>query len=288
MSANPAPSPLERRLIFVVGKGGVGKSTVAGALAQMLAWRGKRVLLAQAGGPAPAPRSLPLLPVDGEAAMAEYLALNLPGRFLARRVVRSRLYRRFVAVAPGLKELMAVGKLAHEERRRDTWDAVVVDCPATGHGLELLRMPAAAHDAFRAGRIQWEAERVLGALRDPARTAVCLVTLPEELPVRETLDAIAELERLELPLGVLFVNRVHDAPLAAEEIPAAPAGAPPEVVAALRCAREEAARTARDRAHVARLRAAVALPTVLLPNLYAERFGDAERAALAARLAGAA
>ncbi len=284
----------ERRVLFVVGKGGVGKSTVAALLAVALAERGKRVLLAQMGpgrrlgevlgvaestdAPAEVFRGLCFLTIDGESALSEYLGLVLPVKRVQRMVVSSKLYRHFVAAAPGLKELMTVGKIWYEEQlesgRGRKWDAIVVDAPATGHSLQYLRMPAAAHEAFGPGLVRREARKVLDLLEDPARTAVCPVTTAEEMPVNETREMYAQLcDHLKMPLGVLFVNRVHTAPLAPDEVPTAPAGASSLLVDVLRCGREEAGWAAINAHYLRRLRAAVPMPTVELPFLCCEEFG---------------
>jgi anion-transporting ArsA/GET3 family ATPase len=283
-----------RRVLFVVGKGGVGKSTVATALAVSFAEEGKHVLLAQMessrrlaefldlpttdAGMVEALPNLCVLTVDGESALSEYLGLVLPVRRVQRMVVESKLYHHFVAAAPGLKELMTVGKIWYEEQLRvhgrPKWDVIVVDAPATGHVLQYLRMPSAAAEAFGPGLVRREAQKVMELLADPERTAVCPVTTAEEMPVNETTEMYQQLrERLHMPLGVLFVNRVHGAPLAPVDVPAAPAGAAPLVADVLRCAREETGWTAINRRYLERLRAAVPMPTVLLPFLFAEEFG---------------
>lgn len=287
----------ERRVLFVVGKGGVGKSTVAALLAVALAQRGKRVLLAQMGpgrrlgevlgvdggtdAPAEVFPGLCFLTIDGEAALGEYLGLVLPVKRVHKMVVGSKLYRHFVAAAPGLKELMTVGKIWYEEQlesaRGRKWDAIVVDAPATGHSLQYLRMPAAAHEAFGPGLVRREARKVLDLLTDPARTAVCPVTTAEEMPVNETTEMYTQLrERLHMPLGVLFVNRVHRAPLAPEDVPVAASDATPLVADVLRCGREEAGWAAINAQYMGRLRAEVAMPTVELPFLFCEEFGLSE------------
>ncbi|HEY2385915.1 MAG TPA: ArsA family ATPase [Candidatus Binatia bacterium] len=287
----------ERRVLFVVGKGGVGKSTVAALLAVALAERGKRVLLAQMGpgrrlgevlgvdggtdAPAEVFPGLCFLTIDGETALSEYLGLVLPVKRVHKMVVASKLYHHFVAAAPGLKELMTVGKIWYEEQletaRGKKWDAIVVDAPATGHSLQYLRMPAAAAEAFGAGLVQREARKVLDLLHDPVRTAVCPVTTAEEMPVNETGEMYAALrERLRIPLGVLFVNRVHTAPLAPDAVPPAADGLPPLVADVLRCGREEAGWAAINAHYLARLRADVPMPTVELPFLFCEEFGLGE------------
>jgi anion-transporting ArsA/GET3 family ATPase len=292
-----------RRVLFVVGKGGVGKSTVATALAVTLAEQGKCVLLAQmepsqrlaellgvpgdGEGAVEALPGLHVLTVDGESALSEYLGLVLPVRRVQRMVVESKLYHHFVAAAPGIKELMTIGKIWYEEqlvtKGRPKWDVIVVDAPATGHVLQYLRMPSAAAEAFGPGLVRREAQKVMALLVDPRRTAVCPVTTAEEMPVNETTEMYEQLrDRLRMPLGVLFVNRVHAAPLAPDDVPASPADATPLVADVLRCAREEAGWTAINRRYLGRLRESVPMPTVVLPFLFAEEFGlDEVRALLA-------
>lgn len=283
-----------RRVLFVVGKGGVGKSTVATALAVAAAEQGKRVLLAQmepsrrlaellgvTGDREGAVETLPglhVMTVDGESALSEYLGLVLPVRRVQRMVVESKLYHHFVAAAPGLKELMTIGKIWYEEqlttKTGPKWDLIVVDAPATGHVLQYLRMPSAAAETFGPGLVRREAQKVTELLVDPARTAVCPVTTAEEMPVNETTEMYQQLrERLRMPLGVLFVNRVHDAPLAVDALPAERSDVSPLVRDVLRCAREEAGWAAINRRYLERLRTTVPMPTVVLPFLFAEEFG---------------
>lgn len=299
----PVTTPLlERRLHFVVGKGGVGKTTIAAALAEILARQGRRTLAIEmdvagrlpvmlgAPGPARVPEAVAanlfVLSLDGQAALEEYLGLVIPVRRLLSTVFASRIYQYFVAAAPGLKELMTIGKIwfeaTREEHGRPVWDAVVVDAPATGHGLQYLRMPRAARETFGAGLVQREATRVAALLEDARTTAVHLVTLAEEMPVAETLETQAQLrEVLHLPQGWVIVNRMHyrqfdDALL--RRLAEGSVRLPPEDAALVRCvlerASEESGWAAINAHYLGRLRAALAgVPVVELPFLFVEEFG---------------
>jgi hypothetical protein len=274
-------SPLDRRVLFVTGKGGVGKSTVAAALARARVRRGKKPLLVRlsAAWPAPPPEGVTTIDVQGVAALSEYLETEALPPNLARRVTRSAFYRQFVGAAPGLSDLMAVGKILHEARRftgnAPTWDGVIVDTPASGHIVEVLRMPRSAAGVF-GGLVRREAQRLVLELCDPATTAVLPVALAEELAVNETLELVPSLARLGLPLGPTIVNRLHGAPLAPDAVPVAPPHAPPIVVATLRAARAEAGWAAVNDRQVRRLVAGLPSLPVLLPFLFAERIGAAE------------
>jgi len=291
-------SLLERRLHFVVGKGGVGKTTVASALALGFVRRGKRTLAVDmdAGGRlaavlAGAPELGGLLrvqSVDGRAALEEYLGLIIPVKRLLASIFSSRIYQYFVAAAPGLKELMTVGKIWYEatrqERGRPVWDAIVVDAPATGHSLQYLRMPQAARETFGVGLVQREATKITELLRDARTTAVHLVTLAEEMPVAETLESREQLRSLGLPLGHVIVNRLHrrhfDGALL-ERLRAAAQAAPAAERALLGCVAERAVEETGwseiNATYIARLHAELRdVPTIELPFLFVEEFGRAE------------
>jgi anion-transporting ArsA/GET3 family ATPase len=293
-ASSPA-GPLDRRLHFVVGKGGVGKTTVAAALALTLVRRGRRTLAVEmdAGGRlaavlAGAPevgKRLQVVAVDGRAALEEYLGLIIPVKRLLATIFSSRIYQYFVAAAPGLKELMTVGKIWYEATReeagRPVWDAVVVDAPATGHSLQYLRMPQAARETFGVGLVQREATRIVELLQDARTTAVHVVTLAEEMPVTETLEARAQLiDVLHLPLGHVIVNRLHRRQFergVIERLRATPASERPLLACVAERAAEETGWSEINATYLTRLRAGIGdAPTIELPFLFVEEFGRAE------------
>ncbi len=302
-------------LQFVVGKGGVGKSTLTAALALEAAGRGLRTLVIEFGGhggvarlfgiddPAPgvpsvvAPR-VTALSLEGDEALAEYLRLVVPIKRVLSAVFSSRLYRVFVAGAPGLKELMTVGKVWYEADRRlgdgePVWQRIFVDAGASGHSLQYLQMPAAAAATFKTGLVHREAVRVQSMLVDPERTCVHVVAIPEELPVTEAGQIVGKLRGpVGLPLGTLFVNRCRAL---------APRGAPQAVASLGRLDLPEPERSlvevARDAAEaaleweqvqeaaIARLEQETGLRAERLPLLVREEFALREAGELAGLLA---
>jgi anion-transporting ArsA/GET3 family ATPase len=291
---------------LVVGKGGVGKSVVAASLALSRLAKGSRVLVmefdgpgglsrlfgAKAGKPGRAVEVRPglfLAVAQGEAALGEYLELVIPIRRLLEVVFSSELYRHFVAAAPGLKELMAVGKVWYEFQRVGAdglpqWNAVVVDAGASGHSLQYLAMPKAAAAAFASGFVHRESVRVAALLQDPNKTAVHVVTTAEEMPTAEATEIISQLRgRLGLPLGRLYVNRCLGAPPAGaaeavDLLAQAPVrGAMSSLVDSLR--RALALWEAQEKA-VCELESRTGIKAVRLPFLASEKFGPAQLKAL--------
>jgi anion-transporting ArsA/GET3 family ATPase len=232
---------------------------------------------------------------EGGAALAEYLERVVRLGPTLDKVFAHPLYRSFVAAAPGVKELMVIGKVRDElllqkVGSRPRWDVVVVDAGASGHALEYLRMPAAARDTFRSGRVHREARRVHALLADAVRTAVHVVTTAEQMPLAEALESIRRLrEELRLPVGRAIVNRCFDPPPVGFDAALARLERLP-VECTARGVRDSLVAVARRRlAHVRlqervidELRQATGAEPLALPRLVHERLGVGELTELAA------
>ncbi|HEY2486945.1 MAG TPA: ArsA family ATPase [Candidatus Binataceae bacterium] len=226
----------ERRLIVVLGKGGVGKSTTSAALATCAARQGIRTLLMETDSRAPVAgtlgveRSFKPVPVragfstmvlEGGHALDEYLALVLPARAVLKAVFASRLYQFFVQAAPGLRELMMLGKVCYELSPKDhraRWDLVVVDAPASGQALSLLKMPTAARATFGASVVGQEAENIERTLHDRKLCAIVEVTTPETLAVSELLETQKALAAMDFPPAAIFLNRAATTDFSAGDV----------------------------------------------------------------------
>jgi anion-transporting ArsA/GET3 family ATPase len=226
------PSLLDHRLVVVTGKGGTGKTAVAATLSEAARRKGKRVLLAETAAiesiaglfeKEPQPLGyqgrelrpgLHALRIDPHAALAEYLGLQTGLRSLAERMLHTETFQQLLEAAPGWRELIILGKIWHLEQKRDRsgqprYDLVVVDAPATGHGLTFLDVPRVVQQAVRAGPLTRHASWVEALVHDRSRTLLLPVTLPEELPVLETHELI-ERARGDIDIAVdrIIVNRV--------------------------------------------------------------------------------
>ncbi|HVP01104.1 MAG TPA: ArsA-related P-loop ATPase [Solirubrobacteraceae bacterium] len=293
------------QLIVVTGKGGVGKTTVATALAVAAARRGLRTIVAEVaarddvsrtlgGEHAARDREVELafgvhhISIEPEEAMHEYLVDQLPSRTLAAVLVESRTFTYLVAATPGMRELLTIGKvweLAQEQRRRRgdrPYDVVILDAPATGHGIATLTAPHTFAKAARVGRIARQASTIDALVTDPRRTAVVAVARPEEMPVNETLQLRGALEdQVGLPLTLAVVNRVTPGRFTAAEVRTlAGCAQGPAVRAVLRSQQRSRA----QRAQVARLRRGLACPVVSLRDLFYPALDSDSIAALAGEL----
>jgi anion-transporting ArsA/GET3 family ATPase len=280
---------LDKRLVFVTGKGGVGKTTVAACLARVAARRGKRVIVCEVAAEETGHDEVELAPgihsiaVDPEQAMHEYLTDQVGGA-LSKVMTSSRVFTYLAAAAPGLRELLLIGKvwdLAQLDQRRtgDTpYDLVILDAPATGHALGLLRTPRTFRDVARVGPISRQAGHIDAFLTNPELTGIVAVAAPEEMPVNETIDFIAALDdEMHLRPDAVVVNGVYpdrfrDTEMAAIE--AADAESP-----RLRAAVTTYRRARHHRNQVRRLRRRA--PALTLPFLFEADLDDRSLDALA-------
>lgn len=216
---------LDRRVVIVLGKGGVGKSSLSAALAVAAERRGARVLVMECDPRAPIASTYAMPPafepsdvsgfhlmvLDGRHALEEYLRIVVPGRLLLKAVFSSRLYQFFVQAAPGLRELMALGKIYYEANRKPSdskrWDLIILDAPASGEALSLLKMPTAARATFGDSIVGKEARNIATMLASRDQCAIIQVTTADGLAVSETIETHAELSKLGLPPAAIFFNR---------------------------------------------------------------------------------
>lgn len=229
----------ERRFVFITGKGGVGKTTVAAATALALSRQGKRVLLTSCDakeristmlGTAPltpeiteiAPRlfGVKILP---ESSMREYGEMILKSRVAYKAVFENRYTRGFFRGVPGLYEWAMLGKAWFHSTETmadgsNRFDTVLFDAPATGHGLDMLRVPKIIREVVPPGILRRDAERAWTMFQNPDLSGVMVVTIPEDMPTNETLELLDAVQgELGLPVARLVVNMVMGTLFSAEE-----------------------------------------------------------------------
>jgi anion-transporting ArsA/GET3 family ATPase len=291
-------SLLDRRLVVVTGKGGVGRTTVAAALALLGARRGKRTVVCEV---AEQERLAALFGVAGVGheerelapdvhavsvhpgrAKAEWLRYQLKSDTLAGVLGGSRLFQYLTAAAPGLSELVTIGKvwdLAQLERRTSgsVFDLAIVDAPPTGHGLAMLRAPATYASVARVGPISRQARIIDEFLRDRASTGVLVVALPEEMPVNETIEFERRLaDELAMAVDRVIVNGMYPQRFSGEEarrLRSLDGRGSPAASAALRAALAEHERARGQRSQLRRLRRQIAAPVATLPYLFEPQLG---------------
>ncbi len=304
----------EKRLLIVTGKGGVGKSVLSAALGHIASRRGKNVLIVEMDAQdrlgdlfetervtdkiAPLRENVSAINLAPRTVLEDFFRSHVKVKAVYGPILDSRLFNYFFEAAPALRELVCLGKVYKlvEDRSwwsaRPRWDLIVFDAPSTGHGLGLLDVPESASHILL-GSLKASALKIQEMFRDPAITALNIVTLPEEMPVNEAVMLHeGARDKLAMPFGYLFLNTVFPERLSADEareLDAAPegalddaaraafgaegAGAASGLRAAVHFERERAALTSRYRKEV---RERIDLPCVEVPYIFTERFGFAE------------
>jgi anion-transporting ArsA/GET3 family ATPase len=291
------PGLYDKRLLFVTGKGGVGKSTVSIALGLAAAARGKRTIVCEVSAQENASRvfkqgsvgfnevkvaeNLWAISIDPDESLREYLLLQLKVRAVRDLLFRSRLFNYLAAATPGLKEMVTIGKvweLAQPHRKVKKgreYDLVIVDAPATGHGVGFLQTPRTFAGIARVGPIHSQAQELDRYITDHATTGAVIVSLPEEMPVNES----AALERqLTQEVGVevdrVYMNAMYPQRFSDEEaaklerVLEITEGAPH---AAARAAVSQHRRADSQRDQLGRLERGVSSPIKTLPFIFRPR-----------------
>jgi len=308
-----APALLDKHLLYVTGKGGVGKTTVSAALGLAAAAHGRRTIICEVAAQERVSRAfaregvqrevevelaenLWAISIDPNLALQEWLSKQLGGGPAVRLLARSSAFQYFVAAAPGARELITIGKvwelaqLERWDRHNRTYDLVIVDAPSSGHGLAMLTTPRTFGEIARVGPIKRQATKITEMLSDPARTGYVAVALAEEMPVNETRELGAKLEHaVGLGLDSVIVNGLYPERYTnadAERLRATAAdGLDPEALGALRAALAEHERARAQRTHVRRLKKEARAPVVTLPFLFEPEVGLPEYERLAAEIA---
>jgi anion-transporting ArsA/GET3 family ATPase len=304
------PEMLEKRLLFVTGKGGVGKSTVAASLGLAAAARGKRTIVCEIGSQehtsglfnraqvgfheVQLEDNLWTISIDPDESMREYVLLQLKVRAMRDLLFRSRVFTYLTAATPGLKELVTIGKiwelaqLDRKVRKGRKYDLVIVDAPATGHGIGFLQTPRTFANIARVGPIHAQAQELDRFITNHASTGTAIVSLPEEMPVNETASLERELrEEIGVSVDRVYMNALYPERFSngeAERLEGERPQATGAVREALRAAVSEHRRARSQRAQLARLRRRVSTPVTTLPFIFQPELGVDDARELAARL----
>jgi anion-transporting ArsA/GET3 family ATPase len=293
------PDPLDKRLVFVTGKGGVGKSTVALALGLTAARRGKRTIVCEVASQEHTSRvfrraevgfhevemrdNLWTISIDPDHSLREYLTIQAPVRAMGEMLSRSRVFTYLTTATPGLKELVTIGKvweLSQPDRRvrkGRKYDLVLVDAPATGHGIGFLQTPRTFAAIARVGPIRSQAEALDRYITDHRRTGAVIVALPEEMPVNESELLERELsDRIGVSVDRAYMNGMYPERFSESEARSLEAVADSVdrgARAAVRAALRERRRAIAHRAQLERLRSLVRAPVEALPFIFEPELG---------------
>jgi anion-transporting ArsA/GET3 family ATPase len=302
---------LDKRLVIVTGKGGVGKSTVALALGLASAERGRKTIVCEVSAQERLSRAfhradvgfhevemaknLWAISIDPDESMREYVLLQLKVKAMRDLLFRSRIFNYLAAATPGLRELVTIGKiweLALDDRKVKKgrrYDTVIVDAPATGHGVGFLQTPRTFANVARVGPIASQAETLDRFITDQRRTGVAIVALPEEMPVNETATLEHDLvEEVGVSVDRIYLNGLYPERFSAQDeaaIEAAFDQAEGTARGALRAALSQRRRSVAQREQLARLEERCEAPVTSLPFLFSPEINQPELRTLAEALA---
>jgi anion-transporting ArsA/GET3 family ATPase len=304
------PDLLDKRLVFVTGKGGVGKSTVSIALGLAAARAGKRTIVCEVSSQENASRvfhkgavgfnevrvaeNLWAISIDPDESMREYLLLQLKVRAMRDLLMRSRIFNYLAAATPGLKELVTIGKvweLAQPQRKvkkAREYDLVIVDAPATGHGVGFLQTPRTFAGIARVGPMHSQATELDRYITDHATTGVAIVALPEEMPVNESASLEEALtDEVGIAVDRVYMNAMYPERFDAEEAAKLErvlelTEGPPR--AAVRAAVSQYRRSQTQREQLGRLESMARSPVRTLPFIFKPRLDVDSLERLAAAL----
>lgn len=224
--------PFEKRILFVTGKGGVGKTTVAFALGLAAAEAGKRTIVCEVSSQEYASRvfgraeigfhevevsdNLFSISIDPDHSIREYLELQLPVKAMGDLLYRSRIFSYLAAATPGLREMVTIGKIwelalpKRKTKKAKPYDLVIVDAPATGQGIGLMQTPKNFAEIARVGPMAQQASMINKTITDHSQVGAVIVALPEEMPVNESATLEAELlDAIGVAVDRIYMNALY-------------------------------------------------------------------------------
>lgn len=229
MNQSPLHSLISKRVIFVTGKGGVGKTTLSAALGIAASNLEKKTLIVELDSEGNIPKffeetvsyekpkklktNLYAVTIQPRTALHEYIILKLKFETLYKIIFENRIIKFFINAVPGLNEILMIGKIWHLYSQKNSkgeslYDLIIVDAPASGHSISFLQVPQTIKQIIRLGPIHEDAKKIEALISDREKTAICLVTLPEEMPTNEAIDFyLINKSSINLNIEIVLINK---------------------------------------------------------------------------------